>query len=503
MRRRYSPLPSTAVLGAIACTLIWFASAELDPTSSSPLGVYWALAPAPEDGPPLSATASRDKALLPAQIGAIVGAYLLVVVVFGLLWLFVGRRLRSKIETSRRTLDVEMVKPTLAKLEASPASPVSKRSWPSPTSAWTKWATPKSQRSPITPKSPQNFSWPSPTKSDFSGFDQRVLDDDKARGERDMERLYAAVMEQDAKNEAKVLYEAKRSPSQVSAQGPPRYSQQQMQPRSAPFRRKTPPPPLSSPVPGLNAMRPTPTPGSPSYPYTDSPTKHAPPDAKASRTHSRTPSLTSTHSKRKSGRHSKPRVRGLPISSPIPTPTYSVHSRAASDEEPLSPRFPPPTPPAVQRISPTSPTATIDGELRAYDARTQSAQPSSYTRQQPQRLDIQTQPRHHQHVKPLPLRNLITSGGRGSASDVGPSSPNSQTTTVTVLERPAAGQGPNSPLRTGAQVPYSPYMPFTPMTPITPRLVTRQERKAREKAEGKEVVREMAKSEGELWDSAY
>lgn len=57
--------------------------------------------------------------------------------------------------------------------------------------------------------------------------------------------------------------------------------------------------------------------------------------------------------------------------------------------------------------------------------------------------------------------------------------------------------------------PYSPYQPFTPMIPITPRLVTREERKMRERLERKRglgtprVQAELVKSEDDLWDSGY
>jgi hypothetical protein len=40
------------------------------------------------------------------------------------------------------------------------------------------------------------------------------------------------------------------------------------------------------------------------------------------------------------------------------------------------------------------------------------------------------------------------------------------------------------------QTPYTPYMPFTPITPITPHLVTRTERKALRKMEGKTLLDE-------------
>ena len=49
-------------------------------------------------------------------------------------------------------------------------------------------------------------------------------------------------------------------------------------------------------------------------------------------------------------------------------------------------------------------------------------------------------------------------------------------------------------------------MPFTPLTPMTPsRLVTKQERKKREKEEGRRVatVEDAVIEESEMWGDAY
>jgi hypothetical protein len=81
-------------------------------------------------------------------------------------------------------------------------------------------------------------------------------------------------------------------------------------------------------------------------------------------------------------------------------------------------------------------------------------------------------------------------------------------TKTTVLERTERPRGPltgTNALSPGA-VPYSPYQPFTPMVPITPRLVTKEERKLKEKMmkkAGSQTPKELVKSEDELWDSGY
>ena len=58
-----------------------------------PLNIDWDPAPSPETGAPLSAGALRDKAYLPAEIGGIVGAYTLVVVLLFITLFLAGRQI--------------------------------------------------------------------------------------------------------------------------------------------------------------------------------------------------------------------------------------------------------------------------------------------------------------------------------------------------------------------------------------------------------------------------
>lgn len=99
---------------------------------------------------------------------------------------------------------------------------------------------------------------------------------------------------------------------------------------------------------------------------------------------------------------------------------------------------------------------------------------------------------------PLPFRNL-------NSSRYNPDRPPS-TIKATVLESKAPNQHLGPP-RTGVPMtPYSPYMPFTPLTPMTPsRLVTKQERKRREKEEGRRVatLEDAVEEEGDMWGDAY
>src|SRR4051812_9553152 len=83
-------------------------------------------APSPNDGPAASAHASRNKALLPAQICGVVGGYILTVLIWGALLLTVGRRMRRKTEDSPKTLELELV--TARPPTKNPTSPSSARS---------------------------------------------------------------------------------------------------------------------------------------------------------------------------------------------------------------------------------------------------------------------------------------------------------------------------------------------------------------------------------------
>lgn len=464
---------------------------------SNPLGIDYDPAPSPEDGPPLSAGALRDPAYLPAEIGGIVGAYVFVVSVVGVALFTIGRRLRLAAERSKQALSVEMIRPQ---------SVIPVQQYPSPLS-------------PSSGTSKQNFSWPSPQKSDRNPYvfptvnppqspgsdpsiDIRVVDADRQNLNKGLEDLYAHVM---AHEEAKA---AGRAASTISLPQPPLSPlpmQRQPLPQSSPQR-------LTKDSERLR----------PSAIDTDQP--------KAPKTQSRTSSLMSSLSRKKNG------VRNMQISSPIPTPLSQTFSLGyASDEEPLSPvHYSPPPPPPIPKDqvpythsrnnssittkdpSPVSPVESIDAQLAR--PMTQQSYKSSQVSIQPMSNPLQSNP----SKKPLMINTNTNSpapsqppSNNGSTRTLpfraydppaGLSSPSfSQTTKTTVLERkPPALQSPGlrTPWTAGA-VPYSPYQPQTPLTPYTPTLVTKQERKMRKKLEGRAPVLEMIKGEDEMWDSGY
>ena len=71
----------------------------------------------------------------------------------------------------------------------------------------------------------------------------------------------------------------------------------------------------------------------------------------------------------------------------------------------------------------------------------------------------------------------------------------------------AAGRGLRTPATGVPMTPYSPYMPYTPITPVTPHLVTRKERKLREKEQKKMGLRTPLAEGDEVgavdWGDAY
>jgi hypothetical protein len=487
------------------------ASIFTEPPKSNPLNIDWYPAPSPEDGPPLSRGASRNKALLPAQVGAIVGTYFFSACVIGIALALIGRRLRRQITTSRKALDIEMVEPRVqpSSIDNTPISPNNipggrNFSWPSPE---------KADRNPyIFPST-----GPSPISPPGGGdpfVDTRIVEADREMLQRDLEDIYAHVMEQE---------DAKARGGKPQEMPPPQ------------------------PLQGAGLTPPSEVQGQNTPPKKSDKSKLSNLDIDENKSHrvSRSSSIISSlKSPKKKG------IRGMRISSPIPTPFSSTFPRSgdASDEEPLSPRYysPPPPPPVPKdqipythsrntpESSPVSPARSIAEQLDGYPGSKQfhrtnpsqtsiqsSRDPSSATSATSQTpLFNQTQPTQPKQRPQISLQppvnnssiNLPPSANSSTRAlpfrqyEPAPHSPSfSHTTKTTVLERTSPlspGGGPKTPWSAGA-VPYSPYQPFTPMIPITPRLVTKQERKAMKNIEGRTPVLEMIKSEGEMWDSGY
>ncbi|CRG90311.1 hypothetical protein PISL3812_07354 [Talaromyces islandicus] len=395
---------------------------------------------------------------LPVQVAGIVASYIIFDALVVFLLLFVGRRLRRAVQTSNCSLDVVMLQPLNKFGESTDPSPISgvtgDTNFPSP----------------VKPRG-WSMSWSSVSKahkghhtsmssSSIATVDESVVEADRRRAQEEMEILYAAVMEHDAKKAS-----AKSSPvidekEPFSPVEPPLQSPQLFPPPQYQYQA-----PLS-PRQGSTATNKSRT------------SKRL---SKISNLSIFNPSRLSSSS---SNKLKSPRsVRELPISPPIKSPE-AVRTAAFQDSQPLSPRIYNPGPP------PTAPLPNGNNGNNLYASRgfaLQPISPPSTRAHAPTPLTINSNNGNSNGASALPFRQQF-------------SPPQSAPPTkTTILERPA--YVPGGP-RTGMPTPYSPYMPFTPVTPLTPsRLVTKREKRRHEKSNGLRVLHEddMVKSDEDIW----
>ncbi|KAH8725161.1 hypothetical protein GQ44DRAFT_739939 [Phaeosphaeriaceae sp. PMI808] len=424
-------------------------------------------APAPADGPPASYHASRDPSRLPFDVAGVVGGYVGCVLIWGILLLTVGRRMRRKALNPPKALELELqngpVKPTLRTAPlASP--PLSARS----ASSWLR----KFKKSDSSVTGPHSPIVASPTS-----FDQKVIDNHNLRAQADMERLYAAVMDHDANKSSSEVnvnemdqrpnYNDRRRPSAISTTRSQTNDDGPISPVKAIY------------PPGYhNGPRTAPMPQ-------DRARDQYPPASPRSIVSKR--SQTSSASTSKSTRFNLKNLR-------ISGPTQKYPGVAPNDEAhtPLSPNFNQhgaPSPPTQQN----SPTTPYDPE------ELDSVQP--LPRPAPQRIGSAS--------STTPGITLTKSASSSNASLPLRSfaeplrSPGIQTT---VLDRRVDKLSMTTP-KTGVPfTPYSPYMPFTPITPVTPHLVSKKDRKAAMKLEGRRMAalrEDMVQSPKEIFGDAY
>ncbi|KAI1498781.1 hypothetical protein F5X99DRAFT_310326 [Biscogniauxia marginata] len=482
---------------------------------------YFDPAPAPEDGPPLSAWATRDSAYLPAQIGGIVGSYALSLVIVAALLLLLAKKRREHLTAGEDDIDYDAqfaYQFALAnRLQSeggvpypqdpqyppgTPRSPVKNFSWPTPPT-------------PSNEKSPNPYIYPASHSSSTLGInprvDQRVVAADREMAQQQLEEMYKYVMEQEAAKEAGVTLE--RPPSPVSKKAPTAAA-----PRQSILKKgKNKPANLD-----LSQQEPE----------------------RQSRTASILSALISPRKKN---------VKGISISSPIMTPMSGTFPRQEGEEmnaippRQYAPASPPPIPgdqqphPRFSRqpgpaapltppdISPES-TQSIDerlggqlGHSRQQSLAASEADPMSASSERstaPLVGGLPSSPKPGVSRFPsLPASpkpgatfarpnapSAVRTGGALPlrAYEAPLSSPSAQTTKQTTFERapPPAGALSPSGLRTpwtGAPVPYSPYQPFSPVVPITPSLVTRADRKRIKQLQPKTPTMEMVKSSEDIW----
>jgi|SRR5690242_16226784 len=444
-------------------------------------------APSPEDGPPASFHATRDRDRLPYEICGLVGGYVFTVLIWGILLLTVGRKMRRKALEPPPALEFEQeLKPIRPTMET-PISPSSMRSATSWVRKFKRGGESLSGSTPVSPvvQSPMSF-------------DQKVLDADRQRAQDDMERLYAAVMDHDAKKHSRQASLA----TVEEPQPPPSIRSERRRPSA-----------ISTTQRALAGSTPT-SPVKAIYPPEFSHNMAAP------LPHSRNSSLRAEHpppsprsilskpsrlsSASRQEKNARFNLKNLRISGPIQS-----YGGAAPDDEartPLSPRFypnpgAPPSPP-TQPTSPSTPySPTEPAEIeRAHSLRIPLPNPA------PQRgpgLTISPPPAPKINISRSPTMTPTAQlPFRSYQTDSPLKSPGIQTT---VLDRRPDKLSLQTP-RTGVPfTPYSPYMPFTPITPVTPHLMTKKERKVRRK-EGSErlgTLDEMVQSPKEIFGDAY
>ena len=483
----------------------------VDGRADNPLHIDWSPAPSPEDGPPISADALRNPAYLPAQIGGIVGAYAVSLVLVAITLLALSKKRRQHLEATDEDIEFEDQKINPAYLYRSDVV-----------------SDPFSQASAV-----PNFSYPSPTKSEFAAHipyvhhspsssvsgpgidpfvDQRIVAADRAMAQEQLEEMYKYVMEhEDAKQKGVIL--------------------------ETPVPRKDYQPSISE-----RSTRTT----------LSKKEKVKPSNLNLSlggdedKTQSRTSSILSVLRSPK-----KRPVKGFSISSPIMTPQSGTFPRHEYQEMgPISPRHyvpppPPPPVPAVTALPPLSVMARTPGAPITPDISPESVQsiderlgaqtmPYDHYRnfsQAPTEADPESATTEHSQVPLVGLPQSPKRDGRFPRLPASPkpgatfqrpnppsavrtggalplrayepalSSPSAiaHTTKQTVFERkgplsPTSGRTPGT-----AAVPYSPYQPFTPCMPVTPSLVTKEDRKRMRRVMPKTPTLEMVRSSEDIW----
>ena len=518
-------------------------------------------APLPQDGPPFSANASRNRAFLPAQICGIVGAYFASILLLGALLLTVGQRLRSNAQSSQSTLAMEMVRPSNRAFDTSPVSPAStQRSWYSPRRAKKKASVPNSLRSANSPGSPDLDS--------LVSFDTKVIEADKAARRHDLERLYAAVMSRDdylegpsqtsqiqmqdetQRTDRRPLrlltsapalqhlhnFAAQESPTSPVNQSSPRSPVRAIYPPDSPRARYP-----TSPTSPLYAEYPT-TPLASQYrassgSYTGSTAQY-----EAEHRFSRASSFGSQASDGSRHKNLRKGLRKIKISAPIAK--YPSEEDSDSARTPLTPRYytDPGIPPSPPKSSATPAGSRDISHHQPEMCGDSIKEKRDLPRPAPQRLGSYEYDNIPQAItdvnNAIAPRPVVTSTNRNigvessnvsrlashntalntSSATLGvlpfrsmrtpemaePLQSPSRQLKTTHLERRRDLLAVNGP-RTGLATPYSPYMPFTPITPVTPHLTSRRERKQREKEEGRRVLgqEDAVISEEEMWGNAY
>ena len=502
-----------------------------------------------DERPPAAKNATGKKDLIPLQICGIVGAYLIVLIlIFGLL-LTVGRRARRAAQTSQGTLEMEMKRPkpinTTIEIPLSPTSTT--KSWKSPFSP--KRIRESFRRSEASGKSAPGTS----VHTSVGSFDGSVLESNRHDRQVEMERLYAAVMEHDARKSAAISAKEGKSAGTVqtieitdtisrpetvgsnrSARRPPDIITANPSLKS-PSGSQLPLSPVSA-VSGKGSFRAIYPPG-----YTsESPAMHSNFTSAVDR---QAPSLPSPTSPARFDVPTSPHSTIIYQSEaePYDRSSYNVANNVATTKSKRGLRNLRITAPGRKDVqsddnearTPLTARPNNDSDnIQSYDEANQKSGPNT-----PATLDSEYGEEIMDKPAPLPwpapqrglghpsnadkisssITNLPAKSAASSTSTLplrtiednnknmnGLRSPVTKTTFVDARSRNPL-DALRSPGTAGPPTPYSPYMPRTPVTPVTPHLVTKKELKAQRKSKGQVIAThdDVVRDETEIWGSAY
>ncbi|KAF2965625.1 hypothetical protein GQX73_g7950 [Xylaria multiplex] len=513
------PLLDLSLLLTLSLAFIPLCSAKPDLTVYSN---YFDPAPSPEEGPPFSAGALRNPAYLPAQIGGLVGAYALSLVVVAAILLSLAKTRRKHLTAGEAGLDTHQEYGYQFAFPPEPKPVDNSQNYPYP---------------PQTPKSPiQNFSYPTPateqgqTPYTFSGsfstyststlgvnhrVDQRVVAADREMAQQQLEEMYKYVLEQEAAKEAGTPIErpptplAKQVPTAASpkpsilkrGKNKPANLDLEQGERGKQSRASSILSVLKSPrkksVKGISISSPIMTPMSGTFPRQDGEEMNViPPRQYAPASPPPIPMDQPLYLQ--NARHTGPVA-------PITPPDLSPESTQSIDER-LGhqfghSRFDSQTPTEVDPVSAVSDrsTAPLIG-LPSSPKPNATRFPSLPTSPKPG-ATFPTSPRSGQAFSRPNAPSAVRTGGTLPLRAYEPalSSPSAQTTKQTTFERTIPlSPGARTPW-TGAPVPYTPYQPFSPVVPVTPSLVTKADRKRMKQLQPKTPTMQMVQSSDDMW----
>lgn len=476
---------------AVFVSLALLLSTLADAQNIWDISIFEGPAPAPDEGPPLSASADRNPADLKFEVIGIIAAIVAWTLVTILAIYVVGRRQRRKSSRSNQRFDIKMQ-------QLKPMGGVTVREIDPPL------------------KSPGKFSlrsWKKGHKErgsevSFSTIDTRVVETDRMHNMDDLTKLYAAVMAHDEEksiasksvDNSPTMYapptpRTPKSPAMPQEHFPPHYRPpipqyathfQQAEPQyPADFQQSGPelgPEPQSPRFPQdyqqqeiyqqryLPCLAEQPEQALPLSDHDEqallgaqaSPRKHKPSAISVSSVGSRVGSPPS-----QKARPSPITVNGRPISKPLGSATLS--SAQTPTAALYNPGPPPPTPGRKAGVTTSIADLTCD-PAPTYDPIVPATRSKG--------------------TGSLPFRQYQNTDSLLSAPP---------TKTTFLDRRVSALNGP----RTGVPMtPYSPYQPKTPMTPITPRtFLTKQQLKEARKNYNLKAVNEndIVQSEDEMW----